>query len=265
MLYILDAVHTVPNFCYSCPVLKQLIKVVYLGHDIVASFKVKKSISLLEDYLLQLENDIFVEIEGIESKVSAFSIPFWLCTVYTCVWIWTHMLQFSASNSLLKSGGCFISRTLSWNKHNEGCVCGWSGSKIFKNINFSKFDQGIVWIFGYATIISTFDCIFVWGPIHVWGAKISWRNNSKPSTECLPSAESADPFQFYLKLLYRTNTRKFQWADQPAEVGFTSSILWGLTILSPFPASLLKVYIRITFCVLFYFLGGVGGFWNIGN
>lgn len=42
-------------------------------HDIVASFKLKKPVSLLEDNILQLEEDIFNEIDYPTIKVLALS------------------------------------------------------------------------------------------------------------------------------------------------------------------------------------------------
>ncbi|XWS65281.1 hypothetical protein CRYUN_Cryun05aG0080000 [Craigia yunnanensis] len=46
----------------------------FKGHDIVASFNVSKPVSLLEDNLLQLENDIFDEIGFPTSKVVILSL-----------------------------------------------------------------------------------------------------------------------------------------------------------------------------------------------
>ncbi|KAL2502037.1 uncharacterized protein Fot_35885 [Forsythia ovata] len=45
----------------------------YAGRDIVASFKIKKPASFLEDYVIQLENDIFEEISFPTTKVEIIS------------------------------------------------------------------------------------------------------------------------------------------------------------------------------------------------
>lgn len=45
-------------------------------HDMVASFMLKKPVSLLQDNILQLEGDIFDEIEAPTIKVSAVPYSF---------------------------------------------------------------------------------------------------------------------------------------------------------------------------------------------
>jgi len=47
----------------------------FADHDIVASFIVNKSVSLLEDNKIQLADEIFDEIDAPSSKVPLFIFP----------------------------------------------------------------------------------------------------------------------------------------------------------------------------------------------
>lgn len=148
---------------------------------------------------------------------------------YCTLLFWLESPSFSIfwSNSLFEPGRNLICGILNWIKHNNSCVWGWSRAKIIEIITyFSKFDQVIFWISG-DTPITQPEYILVWAHIPFWGTKVSRWNYHSSSTKCVSSAESADPFQFYLKLLHLSNTIKFQRTEKPAEGRITSSTLWG--------------------------------------
>lgn len=64
----------------------------FADHDIVASFIVNKSVSLLEDYKFQLADEIFDEIDAPSSKVPLFIFPFHI--LYQCLYANTFSLSF---------------------------------------------------------------------------------------------------------------------------------------------------------------------------
>lgn len=59
--------------------------VTFAGHDIVASFIVRKPVSLLQDNILQLADDIFEEIGVPSTKVPLTLTNFLICilSMYT--------------------------------------------------------------------------------------------------------------------------------------------------------------------------------------
>ena len=92
----------------------------YSDHDIVASFLVNKSASLLEDNILKLQDDIFDEMNVPNTKVFTWLITLILFNPY--------FLNFD-SNSFVESGCYPVSRAFHWIKHYKGRVWGWSSWK----------------------------------------------------------------------------------------------------------------------------------------
>ena len=195
----------------------------YSDHDIVASFLVNKSASLLEDNILKLQDDIFYEMNVPNTKVFTWLITLVLFNPY--------FLNFD-SNSFVESGCYPVSRAFHWIKHNKGRVWGWSSWKWFKNnINRSKSNQELVWIFGCKRLISQTDWLLVRRCLLFWGAKISWRNYHYSTTECFSFAESANTIQLHLEFLYFSNTGKFCRSEKSTDDRTSSNNSWGLLII----------------------------------
>lgn len=136
------------------------------------------------------------------------------------------------SNLFFEPGCYLISRIQWWTKHNKGCVWSRSWFKRFKNIrSWCKSDQGKFCFSGCTTVFSKPEYILVWGTVLFWSAKIPRRNYYSASSKCISFADSANHFQLYIKLLYLSNTIKFQRLEEPAEVGITTGTFWGLSIL----------------------------------